>query len=85
MEFFDNKGNNYSEEQKQENLNINDSDNGVDVNRKNQEEYRDLINKSTTDRSNFYDKDNVVVKVILLVLFIFIVVMAFFYISRGTN
>ena len=65
--------------------NINDSDNGVDVNRKNQEEYRDLINKSTTDRSNFYDKDNVVVKVILLVLFIFIVVMAFFYISRGTN
>jgi hypothetical protein len=85
MEFFDNKGNNYSEEQKQENLNINDSDNDVDVNRKNQEEYRDLINKSTTDRSNFYDKDNVVVKVILLVLFIFIAVMAFFYISRGTN
>ena len=85
MEFFDNKGNNYSEEQNQENLNINDSDNGVDVNRKNQEEYRDLINKSTTDRSNFYDKDNVVVKVILFVLFIFIVVMAFFYISRGTN
>ena len=62
MEFFDNKGNNYSEEQKQENLNINDSDNGVDVNRKNQEEYRDLINKSTADKSNFYDKDNVVVK-----------------------
>ncbi len=85
MNFFDNKGNNYSEEQKQENLNINDSDNGVDVNRKNQEEYRDLINKSTTDRSNFYDKDNVVVKLILLVLFIFIAVMAFFYISRGTN
>ena len=85
MEFFDNKGNNYSEEQKQENLNINDSDNDVDVNRKNQEEYRDLINKSTTDRSNFYDKDNVVVKIILLVLFIFIAVMAFFYISRGTN
>ncbi len=85
MEFFDNKGNNYSEEQNQENLNINDSDNGVDVNRKNQEEYRDLINKSTTDRSNFYDKDNVVVKLILLVLFIFIAVMAFFYISRGTN
>ena len=85
MEFFDNKGNNYSEEQKQENLNINDSDNDVDVNRKNQEEYRELINKSTTDRSNFYDKDNVVVKVILLVLFIFIAVMAFFYISRGTN
>ena len=85
MEFFDNKGNNYSEEQKQENLNINDSDNGVDVNRKNQEEYRDLINKSTTDRSNFYDKYNVVVKLILLVLFIFIAVMAFFYISRGTN
>ena len=85
MEFFDNKGNNYSEEQKQENLNINDSDNGVDVNRKNQEEYRDLINKSTADKSNFYDKDNVVVKIILLVLFIFIAVMAFFYISRGTN
>ena len=85
MNFFDNKGNNYSEEQKQENLNINDSDNDVDVNRKNQEEYRDLINKSTTDRSNFYDKDNVVVKLILLVLFIFIAVMAFFYISRGTN
>ena len=85
MNFFDNKGNNYSEEQKQENLNINDSDNGVDVNRKNQEEYRDLINKSTADKSNFYDKDNVVVKIILLVLFIFIAVMAFFYISRGTN
>lgn len=85
MNFFDNKGNNYNEEQKQENLNINDSDNGVDVNKKNQEEYRDLINKSVTDRSNFYDKDNVIVKLILLVLFIFIVVMAFFYISRGTH
>ena len=85
MEFFDNKGNNYSEEQKQENLNFNDSDNGVDVNRKNQEEYRDLINKSTADKSNFYDKDNVVVKIILIALFVFIAVMAFFYISRGTN
>lgn len=85
MNFFDNKGNNYNEEQKQENLNINDSDNGVDVNRKNQEEYRDLINKSTTDKNLFYDKDNIIVKLILLVLFIFIVVMAFFYISRGTN
>ena len=85
MNFFDNKGNNYSEEQNEQNFNFNDGDNGVDVNRKNQEEYRDLINKSTTDRSNFYDKDNVVVKLILLVLFIFIAVMAFFYISRGTN
>ncbi len=85
MEFFDNKGNNYSEEQNEQSLNFNDSDNGVEVNRKNQEEYRELINKSVTDKSSFYDKNNVIVKIILLVLFIFIAVMAFFYISRGTN
>ena len=85
MEFFDNKGNNYNDEQKQESLNFNDGDNGVEVNRKNQEEYRDLINKSTADKNYFYDKDNIIVKIILLVLFVFIAVMAFFYISRGTN
>ena len=85
MEFFDNKGNNYSEEQNEQSLNFNDSDNGIEVNRKNQEEYRELINKSVTDKSSFYDKNNVIVKIILLVLFIFIAVMAFFYISRGTN
>ena len=85
MEFFDNKGNNYSEEQNEQNFNFNDGDNGVDVNRKNQEEYRELINNSTTDKSHFYDKNNIVVKIILIALFVFIAVMAFFYISRGTN
>ena len=85
MEFFDNKGNNYSEEQNEQNFNFNDGDNGVDVNRKNQEEYRELINNSTSDKSQFYDKNNIVVKIVLIELFVFIAVMAFFYISRGTN
>lgn len=83
MQFFDNKGSSYSEGDKQENLNINDSDNGVEVNKKNQEEYNKLMSESSSNTDIYYDKKNPVIKIILLVLAIIIVLGVFFIVSRG--
>lgn len=83
MQFFDNKGSSYSEGDKQENLNINDSDNGVEVNKKNQEEYNKLMNEASSNTDIYYDKKNPVIKIILLVLAIIIVLGVFFIVSRG--
>lgn len=83
MQFFDNKGSSYSEGDQQENLNINDSDNGVEVNKKNQEEYNKLMSESSSNTDIYYDKKNPVIKIILLVLAIIIVLGVFFIVSRG--
>ena len=83
MQFFDNKGSSYSEGDRQENLNINDSDNGVEVNKKNQEEYNKLMSESSSNTDIYYDKKNPVIKIILLVLAIIIVLGVFFIVSRG--
>ena len=83
MQFFDNKGSSYSEKGKEENLNINDTDNGVEVNKKNAEEYEQLMKESSSNKDIYYDKNNPVIKLILLVLFVIIVLGAFFIITRG--
>ncbi len=83
MQFFDNKGSSYSEGDQEQNLNINDSDNGVEVNKKNVEEYNKLMNEASSNKDIYYDKKNPVIKLILLVLGIIIVLGAFFIITRG--
>jgi len=83
MQFFDNKGSSYSENGKEENLNINDTDNGVEVNKKNAEEYEQLMKESSSNKDIYYDKNNPVVRLILLVLLVIIVLGVFFIVTRG--
>ena len=83
MQFFDNKGSSYSEGDQEQNLNINDSDNGVEVNKKNAEEYNKLMSENSTSTDNYYDKKNPVVKLVLLVLAVIIILGVFFIVTRG--
>lgn len=83
MQFFDNKGSSYSEGDKEQNLNINDSDNGVELNKKNAEEYNKLMADASSNKDLYYDKRNPIIKMILLVLFVIIVLGVFFIVTRG--
>ena len=85
MQFFDNKGSSYNGNEEEKNLNINDSDNGVEVNKKNQEEYNKLMNEASSDKDLYYDRKNPVIKLILLVLAIIIILGVFFIVSRGMS
>lgn len=52
----------------------------IDFNRKNREDFEKLMEDSSTNKDNYYDKSNPVVRVILLVLGGIIVVGAAYYI-----
>ncbi|MDO4996023.1 MAG: hypothetical protein Q4E69_02480 [Bacilli bacterium] len=60
------------EENRELNTEIQEVNEELDVNRKNREEYEDLMEKSKTNLDTYYDKNNVVVKLILFLLFVFI-------------
>ena len=83
MQFFDNKGSSYSEGDQNQNLNINDSDNGVELNKKNAEEYNKLMADNSTNKDIYYDKRNPIIKLILLVLAVIIFLGVFFIVTRG--
>ena len=83
MQFFDNKGSSYSEGDQDQNLNINDSDNGVELNKKNAEEYNKLMAENSTNKDIYYDKRNPIIKIILLVLAVIILLGVFFIVTRG--
>ena len=83
MQFFDNDGSSYNKQEEEQNLNINDSDNGVEINKRNQEAYNKLMSESSSNKDGYYDKKNPVIKIILLILGIIIVLGAFYIISRG--
>lgn len=53
----------------------------LEFNKKNREDYENLMDKSSTQLDGYYDKSNVFIKVILLVLFAIIVVGSYFIIS----
>ena len=59
-------------ENRELNTEIQEVNEELDVSRKNREEYEDLMEKSKTNLDTYYDKNNVVVKLILLLLFVFI-------------
>lgn len=83
MQFFDNKGSSYSEGDQNENLNINDSDNGVELNKKNAEEYNKIMAENSSNKDIYYDKRNPIIKLILLVLAVIIILGVFFIVTRG--
>ena len=84
MQFFDNSGNNYSTEENQNTIqNVNDQDNGVDVNKQNSAYYEKLMKENSSNRDTFYDKDNKFIKLILLVLGAFIIMGTIYIIGRG--
>lgn len=51
----------------------------LEFNRKNREEYEELVEKSSSDLSGYWDKNNIVVKSILTLLGIAIGVGFFYY------
>ena len=83
MQFFDNEGSSYSEGDQEQNLNINDSDNGVELNKKNAEEYNKIMAENSSDKDIYYDKKNPIIKLILLVLAVIIFLGVFFIVTRG--
>lgn len=84
MQFFDNSGNNYStNKDNNENININEEDNDVIVNKQNSEYYDRLMKENSGNKDAFYDKNNWVVKVILFILGIIIIVGTIFIFGRG--
>ncbi len=83
MQFFDNKGSNYNSEK--EDVVFDSTGEELEVNRKNSEYYKKLMSESGSRKSDYYDKNNPVIKIILLVLGIFIIVGTIFIIMRGTG
>lgn len=51
----------------------------LEINRKNREEFENLMEESKTNLDSYYDKNNLVVKLILFLLFIFIVCGVVYY------
>ncbi len=53
----------------------------LEFNRKNREDYEKLMNESTTQLDGYYDKNNVFVKLLQLVLLVIIAVGSFIILS----
>ncbi|MBQ6539129.1 MAG: hypothetical protein IJL76_02505 [Bacilli bacterium] len=83
MQFFDNKGSNYNSEQ--EDIVFENDGQEVEANKKNQEYYQKLMDESGSKKSDYYDKKDPLVRLILLVLAIIIIVGTVFIIMRGTG
>lgn len=65
---------------------MNDENDELDVNKKNREDYENLIRESSTKKDAYWDSNNPIVKLFLLIVGIIIIVgVAYFmyrYISR---
>ena len=88
MKFFDVKVDE-NDEQTSEDKNTNnqienDSDyhvsNGLDVNSKNSSEFQQLMENASTNYDSYWDKNNPLVKAIMIILLLIIVVGAAYYI-----
>jgi len=65
----------------QNNQNFNEQQNTeLDINKKNRESYENLMKDSSTNLDGYWDKNNVFVKLLLLILGIIIVAGAVYYI-----
>lgn len=53
---------------------------GKDINEKNQEEFERVMNNASTNYDSYWDKNNPIIKIILLSLFAFIVIVGGYYI-----
>ena len=83
MQFFDNKGSNYNSEK--EDVVFDTDGQEVEANKKNAEYYQKLMDEAGSKKTDYYDKNDAVMKIIFLVLGIIIVVGTVFIIMRGTG
>ncbi len=81
MQFFDNKGSNYNKDK--EDVTFDSTGEDVETNRKNQEYYDKLMKDSGSKKGEYFDRNDLTVKLILLVLGIIIVVGTIYIILRG--
>ena len=82
MQFFDNKGSNYNSENEDV---VFEADEEVEINKKNAEYYQKLMDESGSKKSEYYDKKDPLVRLILLILAIIIIAGTVFIIMRGTG
>lgn len=85
MAFFDQKlseeeQKNIEKENNELNNNLDAVTEEIEINKKNREEYENLMEESKTNLDSYYDKNNVVVKLILVLLFVFILCGFIYYI-----
>ena len=57
----------------------------VDVNRKNREQFEDLMDKSGSNRDVYFDKNNPIVRIVKLILFLIIVGAFVYYLLTYLN
>lgn len=59
----------------------------LEVNKKNREDYENLMKNSSTQLDNYWDRNNIFVKLLLLILGIIIVIGVIYYVMTylGTN
>lgn len=56
------------------------SNNELEINKKNREQYEELMKNSETKYDSYYDKNNVFVKLILFLLLVFIIIGVAYYV-----
>ena len=62
-------------------MNQNNQENELEVNKKNREDYEQLMKESSTDLDGFWDSRNIFIRVILIFLLGFIVVGSYLILS----
>lgn len=86
MAFFDDNIKEEEQVKQETNKVLNDESNieqvneELEINRKNREAYEKLMEDSKTNLDSYYDKNNIYVKLILLLLFVFIICGLVYYI-----
>ncbi len=60
----------------------NSNQNELEINKKNREAYEDLMKNSQTSYDSYFDKNNVFVKLVLFLLFVFIVIGSAYYLLQ---
>lgn len=58
----------------------NKNDNELDVNRKNREDYENLMKNSSTQLDGYWDKNNLFVKLLLCILGVIIIIGVLYYV-----
>lgn len=56
------------------------SNNELEINKKNREQYEELMKNSETKYDSYYDKNNVFVKLVLFLLLVFIIIGVTYYV-----
>lgn len=86
MGFFNRKSNS----QKQKNLNNENVDTtynskNLDVNRRNEQKFKNIMDNAAKKYDSYWDMNNFLIKMVLIILFIVIVIGVFYYVTSWFN